>query len=298
MIDANNTPNTALAAGGAAVASVEPSYAYHYDGPIVTIEDVTFSYSKGPTIIKGFSAQVQVIEREGAVAGQTISIVGPSGCGKSTLFQLLAGLRKPGSGRVLIGKDQHPAERGEMGVVAQNYPLFRDMRVIDNLRLAAKLGGLTKVQAEERIAALIKTFGIEGILQSWPYKCSGGERQRAAIVRQLLCSSHFLLMDEPFSGLDLVKKQNTIDAIISQSQQDTLNTTMIITHDVPSAVCVGDRILLIGRDHDAQGNIISGTRVQEDINLIDEGLAWRPDIRKLPAYRKMVDRLEERVLTL
>ena len=108
---------------------------------------------------------------------------------------------------------------------------------------------------------------------------SGGQRQRIAIIQQLLCSNYFLLMDEPFSGLDLVAKRRVMDTIMTVSTANDLNTVIFTTHDLASAVSLADTIWVLGKEKDKPGSTII-----KEIDLAAMGLAWAPDIEHNPLY--------------
>src|SRR5213082_863106 len=158
-----------------------------------------------------------------------------------------------------------------VGVVAQDYPLFEHRTVRGNLLVAGRAGGQSGAQSAQRADGLLQRFGLEEHGRKYPAQLSGGQRQRVAIAQQFMCSEHFLLMDEPFSGLDLLAQESVIGLIREVAQQDELNTMILVTHDVTAALQVADTIWLLGRDRDASGNIIPGARVQATYDLVECG---------------------------
>ena len=122
---------------------------------------------------------------------------------------------------------------------------------------------------------------------AWPMQLSGGQRQRVAILQQLMRDRHFIILDEPFSGLDPVNIINVIDLIVRTANQHTLNTFIIVTHDVTSALIVSDTVYLLGRERDAQGEPLPGARVMKQYDLIAEGLAYHPDIEDIPRFSEI-----------
>jgi polar amino acid transport system ATP-binding protein/sulfate transport system ATP-binding protein len=134
--------------------------------------------------------------------------------------------------------------------------------------------------------------------QLYPAQVSGGQRQRIAIAQQLLCSEHFLLMDEPFSGLDLVMEAKVCELINEIACLDELNTIIVVTHDVTAAATVADHLWLMGRDRDASGNVIPGARIQETYDLIERDLCWHPGIANSAAFLEFVREVKERFQTL
>src|SRR4051812_45883414 len=156
----------------------------------------------GVPILRDVNLEVRDIVRPDTIAGQVVGLLGPSGIGKTRLFRILAGLDAPDTGTVILNGGK-PVERGMVGVVAQNYPLFTHRKVIGNLVVAGRRAGLSSAQATARARELLRQFGLEEHENKYPVQLSGGQRQRVSIAQQFMCSEYFLLMDEPFSGLDL-----------------------------------------------------------------------------------------------
>ncbi|MGZ3160065.1 MAG: hypothetical protein ACXU7H_13340, partial [Burkholderiaceae bacterium] len=119
-------------------------------------------------------------------------------------------------------------------------------------------------------------------------------RQRVAIAQQLLCSSHFLLMDEPFSGLDPQAKAQVCDAILKVSTMDELNTIIVVTHDIEASITIADTLWLLGRDFDANGKALAGAKIKYKYDLIARGLAWHDDIDKTPEFFELSKELKQR----
>jgi NitT/TauT family transport system ATP-binding protein len=251
---------------------------------ILSIEDVSVSYDR--PILRGVSQEIRNITRPGKVTGQVIALLGPSGVGKTQLFRCMAGLQKPDTGRILLTNEKVPVRAGMVGVVPQNYILFDHRTVLGNLLIAAKKNGGTDADARTRAQGMLKHFHLEGRERAYPGELSGGQRQRVAIAQQLLCSGHYLLMDEPFSGLDPIVKKQVCTTINEVAQADDLNTIIVVTHDIESAVMIADTIWLVGRDwEEKEGKRVSrGARIQKTFNLIDLDLAWTPDIEQTQKF--------------
>ena len=180
---------------------------------------------------------------------------------------------------MLIGEAGVPVQRGDGGVVAQSYPLFEHRTVLGNLLVAGRPGGpLRECRARKRAPALLKRFCLEDRAGQYPVQLSGGQQQRVAIAQQFMCSEHFLLMDEPFSGLDPIAVENVCRLVTEVANLHELNTIIVVTHDISAAIQVADTLWLLGRDRDAKGQIIPGARIQGTYNLIERGLAWRKGI--------------------
>jgi polar amino acid transport system ATP-binding protein/sulfate transport system ATP-binding protein len=256
---------------------------YELKETILKLEGVSRTLG-GKVILRDVNLEVRNIVRPGLSQGQVVGLLGPSGVGKTTLFRILAGLDTPDSGCVLLGEDAKPVERGMVGVVAQRYPLFPHRTVLGNLAVAGRQAGLSAKASQQKSRELLKRFGLEEHESKYPVQLSGGQRQRAAIAQQFMCSEHFLLMDEPFSGLDPVAVQRVSSFISEVAAADELNTFIVVTHDIAAAMEVADTIWLLGRDRDAQGQIIPGARIQATYNLVERGLAWRDGITTTPEF--------------
>ena len=266
-------------------------------GPIPTVERLEtllkieniskeFPMNDGTTFValKDFSLEIHNIKEK----PQIISLLGPSGSGKTTALRIIAGLDNSTSGDVLIsnGTDQQlrHVRVGDVGVVFQRYPLFEDLNILQNLIDPAVRSGMDKDAANEKALRFLDSFGLVKQGLAWPMQLSGGQRQRVAIMQQLMLDRHFIILDEPFSGLDPVNILNVINLISKIAHQHTLNTFIIITHDVTSALIISDHIYLLGRERDTKGEPMQGSRVMKEYDLIAEGLAYHQDIEDLPRF--------------
>ena len=239
-------------------------------------------------ILRDLNLEIRDLYRPDCVTGQVVGLLGPSGIGKTRLFRILSGMDAPDKGSVVIGKNCEPVRRGMVGVVAQNYPLFEHRTVAGNLELAARSAGLSRQEAAAKAHAYLQRFGLEERAGLYPCQLSGGQRQRVAIAQQFLCSEHFVLMDEPFSGLDLIAVDKVTKMIREVANSDEMNTVIVVTHDISAAAAVADTIWLLGRDRDEQGRIIPGARVKATYNLVERGLAWREGVADTPEFMETV----------
>ena len=269
---------------------------------LLTLENLSRSFlmNDGTTFfaLKDLSLTVQNIEHK----PQIVSLLGPSGAGKTTALRLIAGLDRPTAGRVLISDGDaqplRPVRVGDVGVVFQRYPLFEDLNVFDNLVVPAVRSGLAVADAKAKAAHYLNEFDLVKQGLSWPVQLSGGQRQRVAILQQLMLERHFIILDEPFSGLDPVNITNVIKLIYHIAHEHTLNTFIIITHDVTSALMISDHVYLLGRERNAQGEPQPGARVMKAYDLIAEGLAYQRDITaieempRFAALRKEIKLIE------
>ena len=179
--------------------------------------------------------------------GEFMVLVGPSGCGKSTLLRMVAGLEAVSSGRIRIGErdvtDLAPRSR-DIAMVFQNYALYPNMRVWDNLAFALKLRRTPKPAMRERVDDVAGVLGLRELIDRKPGALSGGQRQRVAMGRAMVREPQAYLMDEPLSNLDAALRVQTRAEIMRL--QDRLGTTTIyVTHDQVEAMTMGDRIAVM-----------------------------------------------------
>ncbi|HEX8450707.1 MAG TPA: ABC transporter ATP-binding protein [Longimicrobium sp.] len=273
------------------------THVYERRGILLDIQGVNF-VRNGVPILRDLSAQIRDVVRPGMSQGQIVGLLGPSGVGKTTLFKILAGLVDPDEGTVRIGEAGVPANPGLVGVVTQNYVLFEHRTVLGNLLIAGKQAGMSSADAKSRAMDYLERFGLTAHAEKYPMQLSGGQRQRVAIAQQLLCSEHYLVMDEPFSGLDVIAQEKVQELLVEVSKRHEENTIILVTHDVTAAVAVCDTIWLMGRDREPGGAIIPGARIVEVIDLIERDLAWHPDIRTRPGFHTLVDEIKARFHTL
>ena len=266
---------------------------HEYGSVLLKVDGVSLALGGRP-ILRDVNLEVRDVRRPGHVTGQVIGVLGPSGIGKTQLFRILAGLNPPDTGSVLLGEAALPVKRGEVGVVAQDYPLFAHRKVLGNLLIAGTRAGLDGATAERKANELLARFKLEDAANKYPAQLSGGQRQRVAIAQQVMGSTHFLLMDEPFSGLDLVQIQRVIDLIQEVACADELNTIIVVTHDISAAIEIADTLWLLGRDRDAQDQLVPGARVQTHYDLIERGLAWRRGISETPEFLALRREIRER----
>jgi multiple sugar transport system ATP-binding protein len=185
--------------------------------------------------------------------GEFFTIVGPSGCGKSTLLQLLAGLDRPTSGRILFdGVDVtnlEPRER-DVALVFQSYALYPHMTVRGNLafplRVTKRKSGFDGPRIEAEVQRVAGLLGLEPLLERWPRELSGGQRQRVALGRALIRQPRLFLLDEPLSNLDA--QLRAVMRAELRRLHDRLGTTMIhVTHDQTEAMTLADRVAVLDR---------------------------------------------------
>lgn len=262
--------------------------AYEQKGIILHVENLSVVYGDR-TIIKDINFIEKDTVRPGASQGQTIAVLGRSGRGKSTLFRTLTGLEKPTTGKVLIPDykkeiidGQQPAkmvEEGDVGFVNQKYTLFRHKTVYSSLEFALRKSSLSPAEKQEKIMTYLHDWGLEKSKDQHPAFLSGGQRQRTAILEQLLSSGYYMVLDEPFSGLDIGNIENVKKSFALINSSNELNTIIFSTHDIELAVELADSIYIIG--YPQKGGVLeeAGTIVKH-LDLKEMGLAWHEGLRK------------------
>jgi len=183
--------------------------------------------------------------------GKLIGLLGPSGCGKSTTLNLICGLQKPTSGRILFGEDDvtllAPEHRG-VGLVFQNYALYPHLTVRQNILFPLEnLRGkdrMTKDQMNEKALEIARLVQIDALMERKPGELSGGQQQRVAIARALVKMPRVLLLDEPLSNLDARLRLQTREEI-RRIQRETGITTVFVTHDQDEAMSISDMIVVM-----------------------------------------------------
>ena len=185
------------------------------------------------------------------IDGEFLAILGPSGCGKTTILRILIGLLDPTSGTILMdGTDiTHavPSARN-MGIVFQNYALFENMTVLQNVQYALKIKKETRADSKRQALEMIKRMGLEEHMHKRPNELSGGQQQRVAIARTLVLHPRVILFDEPMSALD-VETRLTLRKEIKQLQAEFGTTMIYITHDQEEAFAMADRIMVMEESH-------------------------------------------------
>jgi NitT/TauT family transport system ATP-binding protein len=176
--------------------------------------------------------------------GTTLSVVGPSGCGKSTLLRIVAGIDQASAGTVRVGGKLVDRPLDDVGIVFQRDLLLDWRNVIDNVLLPAELKRNCDDAMRQRAQALLSELGVGDFTKRYPYELSGGMRQRVAIARALLMKPSLLLLDEPFSALDAMTRDQ-MNVILQKLQVQEKVSTLLITHSISEAVFLSDRIVVM-----------------------------------------------------
>jgi NitT/TauT family transport system ATP-binding protein len=176
--------------------------------------------------------------------GEFITVVGTSGCGKTTLLKILAGLVRPSSGEVLLRGKLVDGPQHDMGVVFQSPVLLPWRTVLQNVMLPIEVLGWDTAKYIDRAGQLLDMVGLADFRNKYPGELSGGMQQRASIVRALVYDPSLLLMDEPFSALDaMTREQMNLD--LERIWKSSRKTILFITHNIQEAAFLGDRVVVM-----------------------------------------------------
>lgn len=181
--------------------------------------------------------------------GELVTLLGPSGCGKSTLLRSLAGLEEISSGKIILdGEDitNLPVQKRGIGMVFQQYSLFQNMNVEDNIAFGLKIAKVDKLVISDKVKRAIEMVDLVGKEKSYPSQLSGGQQQRVAIARAIVMEPKVLLLDEPLSAID-AKLRRELQEKIKHVQKKLKITTIFVTHDQDEAMIMSDRIHLMNQ---------------------------------------------------
>jgi len=179
--------------------------------------------------------------------GEMVSLLGESGCGKSTTLRIIAGLEEPDSGDVVLGGSSLigvPAEKRKTVIVFQEHLLFPHLDVAGNIGFGLKMAGTKKSVKEVRVAEVVSLLRLQGLEKRYPRELSGGQRQRVALGRALAVEPRVLLLDEPFSSLDIRLRQEMRELVMALQKKLKI-TTVLVTHDKDEALMMSDRIAVM-----------------------------------------------------
>jgi NitT/TauT family transport system ATP-binding protein len=177
--------------------------------------------------------------------GEFVSILGPSGCGKSTLLMISAGLEEISDGVLTVGGEPMSGPRGDVGIMFQDPTLLPWKTVMENVLFPARIARLPLDPVRERAKALLRSVGLQSFEEHRPHQLSGGMRQRVSICRALINDPSILLMDEPFSALDAITRDQMNVLLLDLWQQQLARTALFITHSIREAVLLSDRVLVM-----------------------------------------------------
>lgn len=176
--------------------------------------------------------------------GEFMSLIGPSGCGKSTLLGILAGLTIPSAGEVSIFGEQVKGIRPDIGFIFQRDALLPWRTALQNIELPLKYRGVARAERREKALEWLDRIGLRNFANHYPHQLSGGMRKRVAIATTLVYEPTILLMDEPFSALD-VQSRDLIENDILRLWQGSNQSVVFVTHDLEEAIGMSDRIVVM-----------------------------------------------------
>ena len=181
--------------------------------------------------------------------GEIVGLLGPNGAGKTTTFYMIVGLIRPSEGRIFLDTEEITAlpvykrARKGIGYLAQEASVFRNMSVEDNIKAVLEMSSMTKKEQEERLENLLDEFGLQKIRRSKGIQLSGGERRRTEIARALSLKPKFILLDEPFAGVDPIAVEDIQD-IVSKLKEKNIGI-LITDHNVHETLSITDRAYLL-----------------------------------------------------
>jgi len=177
-------------------------------------------------------------------AGEFVSVVGPTGCGKSTLLNVAAGLLLPSSGNVRVLGEPLVGINAKAGYMFQAESLMPWRNALDNVLAGLEFAGIDRGEAEKRAREWLDRVGLTGFEHRYPHELSGGMRKRVALAQILILDPRLLLMDEPFSALDVQTRQLMENELLDLWSADR-KSVLFITHDLEEAIALSDRVIVL-----------------------------------------------------
>lgn len=206
----------------------------------IRLERVTKRFSLGPdgglTAVEDVSLEVH--------PGEFVSVVGPSGCGKSTLLSMISGLLPPSAGRIVVEGEEVTGINKTLGYLFQRDALFPWKTILDNVAVPLLFRGWDVREARTRSRAWIQRVGLAGFEGYHPHQLSGGMRKRASLATTMVYEPDIILMDEPFSALD-VQTRNLMENELLEIWAQEGKTILFITHDLEEAIALSDRVIVM-----------------------------------------------------
>ena len=208
--------------------------------PLVSVAGVQKTYfTRQAPVHAVASASVDVAR------GEFVSLLGPSGCGKSTLLMMIAGLEQPTGGSILLGGTEVRKPRRDIGIIFQDATLLPWKSAIDNVLFPVRILKLPIEPYRQRAKELLAMVGLSDFENKKPSQLSGGMRQRVAICRALIHDPDILLMDEPFSALDAITRDQ-MNVALSEILETYRKTVIFVTHSIREAAFLSDRVVVMG----------------------------------------------------
>ena len=246
---------------------------------MISIENLSVNYKSDSDVYTAISGINLTIPE-----GGTLAVIGPSGCGKSTLLKAIAGLIPEYEGTIKINGDEVNPKKQTIGFMPQNYGLLPWRTVIDNIRLGMKIKRAPELLDRKVLKKLMRQLGIEGLGHRYPTELSGGQQQRVALARVFALQPDVLLMDEPFSALDAITREEMQDIFLKLWQKNNVST-IFVTHYVEEALYLGQRIAILSA---SSGNInrivdnplFGGKDIRQNLEFFEMSLKLKNSIKK------------------
>lgn len=208
--------------------------------PLVSVTEAEKTYFGRQGAIRAVASATLAVRR-----GEFVSLLGPSGCGKSTLLMMVAGLEKPTSGHIILGNSPVVGPRRDIGIIFQDATLLPWKSALENVLFPIKILKLPMREYRDRASALLNLVGLSDFADKKPSELSGGMRQRVAICRALVHDPEILLMDEPFSALDAITRDQ-MNVALSEILEKYQKTVIFVTHSIREAAFLSDRVVVMG----------------------------------------------------
>jgi NitT/TauT family transport system ATP-binding protein len=208
--------------------------------PLVSVNAVQKTYFTRQSSVQAVASATVDVAR-----GEFVSLLGPSGCGKSTLLMMIAGLEQPTSGSISLADAPVAKPRRDIGIIFQDPTLLPWKSTLENVLFPIRILKLPLAQYRDRAHELLKMVGLTGFEHKKPAELSGGMRQRVAICRALIHDPEILLMDEPFSALDAITRDQ-MNVALSEILQTYRKTVIFVTHSIREAAFLSDRVVVMG----------------------------------------------------
>ncbi|MEA3335917.1 MAG: ABC transporter ATP-binding protein [Chloroflexota bacterium] len=211
--------------------------------PLLQAEEVALTY---PPANGGRPTAALAKTNMSVLDGEFVCVVGPSGCGKTTLLRILGGLLTPSQGHVFLKNQELTEPRSEVGYVFQHANLMPWRTVLRNVALPLELQHMPAAEMEQRSLEVLHLVGLDGFEHAYPRQLSGGMAQRTALARTLVHEPEVLLLDEPFGALDAITRER-MNMELLRIRQTYDYTAVMVTHSIPEAVFLADRVLVMSQ---------------------------------------------------
>jgi NitT/TauT family transport system ATP-binding protein len=217
--------------------------------------------------------------------GDIVAVIGPSGCGKSTLLNVLSGIINNYAGNVLVNGNPINPSKQRIGLVLQNYGLLPWKTVYENIIIGRRLKDGKDFRDSDYVDYILRETGLREVKNRFPKELSGGQKQRVAIARAFVLRPDVLLMDEPFSALDEITREEAQDLFLKVWEENRVST-VFITHSIEEALYIGRRIVILSQ---SPGEIIkvydNPLFGKKDLRLDEEYYRFTIELRKLVKER-------------